>query len=63
MKQAYTLYIYRTDQRTTSGERIVSTSVWEGRDEAGMLRECAELRQLYPASKYRMEYWPRISNL
>lgn len=59
MKQDYTMYIYKTDKRTKSGERRVSTTVWTYRDEAGMKRECAELAQMYPAKQgYRFEYFP-----
>lgn len=59
MKQTWTMRIYKLDRRTKSGERLVSTTVWEGRDEEGMKRECAELFSLYPASKgYRFEYDP-----
>ena len=33
-KQDYTMYIYKSDKRTKSGERLVSTTVWTARDEA-----------------------------
>jgi hypothetical protein len=53
------MYIYKMDKRTKTGERLVSTTVWTGRDEAGMKRECAELFHLYPAKLgYRFEYFP-----
>lgn len=59
MKQDYTMYIWKTDARTKRGERLVSTTVWTGRDEAAMERECKELAHLYPQSKgYRFEYNP-----
>lgn len=64
MKQNYTMYIYKTDRRTKSGERAVSTTVWKDRDEAGMKRECAELFALYPASQgYRVEYFPTMKTV
>jgi hypothetical protein len=47
MKQNYTLYIYKSDKRTKSGERLVSTTVWTDRDDAGMKRECANLFDTY----------------
>ena len=57
--QNYTLYVYKTDRRTKSGERAVSTTVWTDRDEAGMKRECTELVATYPANQgYRFEYFP-----
>ena len=58
MKQAHTVYIYKTDRRTKTGERLVSTTVWHNRDSAEMAREVRELQyQLYPASLgYRIEF-------
>ena len=64
MKQDYTMYIYKTDKRTKSGERLVSTTVWVSRDEAGMKRECAELFPVYPAKfGYRFEYFPKMKTV
>ena len=64
MKQDYTMYIYKIDRRTKNGERLVSTTVWSNRTEAGMKRECAELFQLYPAKQgYRFEYQPRMKTV
>jgi hypothetical protein len=58
------MYIYKTDRRTKSGERAVSTTVWTDRDEAGMKRECAELFALYPAKQgYRFEYVPTMKTV
>ncbi len=60
-KQDYTMYIYKADKRIKSGERLVSTTVWTDRDEAGMKRECAELFPMYPAKfGYRFEYFPKM---
>ena len=61
-KQKFTMYIYKTDKRTKSGERIVSTSVWCNRDEAEMKREVRELQyELYPVSKgFRIEFHPTM---
>jgi len=65
MKQTHTMYIYKTDRRTRSGERIVSTTVWQHRDEAGMEREVRELQyQLYPKKLgYRFEFHPVLNSL
>ena len=67
MKQDYTMYIYKRDLRCKSGERLFSTTVWTGRTEEGMRRECNEIYDLYPATKgYRFEYYPttkRVTNL
>jgi hypothetical protein len=43
MKQNWTMYIYKTDKRTKTGERLVSTTVWQDRDEASIQRECREV--------------------
>ena len=60
-KQDFTMYIYKADKRTKSGERLVSTTVWTARDEAGMKRECAELFPTNPAKfGYRFEYFPTM---
>jgi len=60
MKQDYTMYIYKADRRTKSGERAVSTTVWRNRDAAEMKREVRELQyELYPVSKgFRIEFQP-----
>ena len=58
MRQTYTMYIYKADRRTKSGERLVSTTVWQHRDEAEMKREVRELQyELWPISKgYRIVF-------
>jgi hypothetical protein len=63
MKPIHTMYIYKTDRRTKSGERLVSTTVWQHRDEAEMKREVRELQyQLWPVSKgFRIEFHPKIT--
>jgi len=64
MKQDYTMYIYKTDRRKKSGERLVSTTVWRDRDPDSMRRECNELYDLYPATKgYRFEYVPTMKTV
>lgn len=62
--QDYTMYIYKTDRRFKTFERLFSTTVWRDRDEAGMQRECAELSDLYPWSKgWRFEYFPTMKTV
>ena len=65
MKQNYTMYIYKLDKRTKSGERLFSTTVWTGRDEEGMKREVNELLMsgLYPVSQFRFEYFPTMKTV
>jgi hypothetical protein len=64
MKQDYTMYIYKTDRRTKSGERLIHTSVWRDQTEAGMRRECNELYDLYPATiGYRFECHPTMKTV
>jgi hypothetical protein len=60
MKQNHTMYIYKTDRRTKSGERLVSTTVWQHRDAAEMKREVRELQyELYPTKLgFRIEFHP-----
>jgi len=59
MKQNWTMYIYKRDQRYKQGERLYTTAVYCDRDEACMRRECNELYDLYPATQgFRFEYHP-----
>jgi hypothetical protein len=60
MKQNWTMYIYKLDRRTKTGERLFSTTVWTGRDAAGMQREVNELllSGLYTVDQFRFEYVP-----
>ena len=61
MKPAHTMYIYRKDRRCKTGERLVSTTVWQHRDEAEMRREVRELQyELYPVDKFRIEFVPTM---
>jgi hypothetical protein len=43
MKQNWTMYIYKTDKRYKTGERLVSTTVWRDRDAESIQRECQEV--------------------
>lgn len=58
MKQSHTMYIYKTDRRTKRGERLVSTTVWQHRDDAEMKREVRELQyELWPVGLgFRIEF-------
>lgn len=62
MKQVWTMYIYKTDRRTKSGERTVSTTVWQNRDAAEMRRVVRELQyELWPVSRgFRIEFLPKM---
>jgi hypothetical protein len=64
MKQSYTMYIYKKDKRSKTGELHYSTTVWQNRDEAEMKREVRELQyQLYPTSKFRIEFHPTMKTV
>ena len=64
MKQNWTVYIYKRDKRTKTGERLVYTFVMENRDADGMRRECNELYDVYPATQgYRFEYLPTMKTV
>lgn len=59
MKQNYTMYIYKSDRRCKTGERLFSTTVWTDRDDNGMRREVANLFDLYnPNDGWRFEWFP-----
>lgn len=64
MKQDYTMYIYKLDKRTKSGERLVSTTVWKDRDQAGIEREVYELHiHHYPRGQFRIEAFPTMKTV
>ena len=64
MKQDYTMYIYKADKRTKSGERLFSTTVWTDRTLEGMEREMRELaRDLYPGTDWRFEFVPTMKTV
>ena len=64
MKQDYTMYIYKRDARTRTGERLFSTTVWTGQDDTGMRREVAELFDLYPPSTgWRFDWTPSMKTV
>jgi hypothetical protein len=64
MRQDYTMYIYKADRRTKTGERLFSTTVWRDRDQGSMRRECINLYDLYPATQgWRFEYHPTMKTV
>ena len=65
MKQSFTMYIYKRDRRTKTGERLVSTTVWQHRDAAEMAREVRELQyELWPVSQgFRIEFVPTMKTV
>jgi hypothetical protein len=65
MKVDHTLYIYKADKRTKSGERLLSTTVWRNRDAAEMAREVRELQHdTWPVSQgYRVEVVPTMKTV
>jgi hypothetical protein len=60
MKQNWTMYIWKLDRRTKTGERLFSTTVWTGRDAEAMDREVQELflSGLYTVDQFRVEVVP-----
>ena len=64
MTQDYTMYIYKADKRTITGERLFSTTVFTNRDDNGMRREVAALFDLYPPSKgWRFDWIPATATI
>jgi len=65
MKQSHTMYIYKADRRKKTGERLVSTTVWQNRDSAEMAREVRELQyQTWPVSQgFRIETVPTMKTV
>jgi hypothetical protein len=64
MKQDYTMYIYKRDRRTKTGERLFNTTVWQGRTLEGMEREMRELAcDLYPGTDWRFEFVPTMKTV
>jgi hypothetical protein len=57
MRKNYTVYVYKQDRRYRSGERAVSTTVFENRTEEEMRTVGEGLYILFPATRgYRFEY-------
>ena len=55
-KQDFTLYAYKTDKRTKSGEKLVSTRVFKDMDEQTMKAIVVVGLEMNPG--YRFEYFP-----
>ena len=64
---SYTLYIYKTDRRYRTGERLFSTTVWPVKDDNAMRRTVADLFPLYrPEDGFRFDWTPstkQVKNL
>ncbi len=60
MKQNWTMYIWKLDRRTKSGERLFTTTVCTGRAAEAMDREVRELflSGLYTVDQFRVEVVP-----
>ena len=65
MKHDHTMHIYKADKRKKTGERLVSTAVWQNRDTAEMAREIRELQyELWPVSQgFRIEFHPTMKTV
>jgi hypothetical protein len=64
-KTTHTMYIWKQDRRTKSGERLVSTTVWQHRTAEEMFREVRELEySTWPQSKgFRIEFVPTMKTV
>ena len=61
---SYTLYIYKADRRTKSGERLYSTTVWTVNDDNAMRRTVADLFNLYrPEDGFRFDWTPTMKTV
>ena len=59
-KTNHTAYVWKTDRRTKSGERLVSTTVWTHRDVFTVIRE---VEAVWPAKGYRVEVVPTMKTV
>jgi hypothetical protein len=51
-KQDWTMKIFKSDKRTLTGDRLISSTIWRDRDDSAMCHEIDELKSsLYPAKK------------
>ena len=60
MTQSYTLYMYKQDRRTRSGERAVLTRVFTDQSEADMQRMVIGLYNKFSPGQYRIEFHPTM---
>jgi hypothetical protein len=59
-KTNHTLYIWKRDGRTKSGERLVSTTVWRDRTALSVI---AEVEGMYPKDQFRIEVVPTMKTV
>lgn len=59
-KTNHTVYIWKRDLRTKSGERLVSTTAWQDRDALTVLRE---VEAVWPSAAYRIEVVPTMKTV
>jgi hypothetical protein len=60
-KQDFTLYAYKTDKRTKSGEKLVSIRVFKDMDEQTMKAIVVVGLEMNPG--YRFEYFPTMKTV
>ena len=60
-KQDFTLYAYKTDKRTKSGEKLVSTRVFKDMDEQTMKAIVVVGLEMNP--NFRFEYFPTMKTV
>ena len=60
-KQDFTLYAYKTDKRTKSGEKLVSIRVFKDMDEQTMKAIVVVGLEMNPG--YRFEYFPTMKSV
>ena len=63
MSQNYTLYVYKKDRRTKSGERAIMTRVFTDQTAADMKNLVAGLYNILPANQYRIEFHPTMKSV
>lgn len=63
MKQSYTMYMYKTDKRTKSGERSIFTRVFTDQTDAEMQTLVSGLYEKFPATQYRIEYFSTMKTV
>ena len=60
MSQSFTLYMYKKDGRTKSGERSVMTRVFTDQSEADMQHMVVGLYNKFSPDQYRIEFFPTM---
>jgi hypothetical protein len=60
MTQSYTLYMYKQDRRTKSGERAVLTRVFTDQTDDQMQSMVTGLYAKFSFTQYRIEYHPTM---